>query len=88
MPQGMKPWFDLLSNLVVCVFLSVVLRYSFTFMTSNADQVTPYLLFPMSYVYGVIPLTTGFMVVFLVIDTLKLLGGMVGRGGDSSSAGR
>ncbi len=88
LPKSLKPWFDLLSNLVVCGFLSVVLRYSFTFMTANADQVTPYLLFPMSYVYGVIPLTAGFMVAFLVFDTLKLLGGLSGRGGGPSSGGR
>ncbi|NLK19141.1 MAG: TRAP transporter small permease [Synergistaceae bacterium] len=86
-PPALKVWFDLLSNVVVCAFLLVVMRYSFTFMTANVDQVTPYLLFPMSYVYGVIPLTAVFMVAFLILDTLKLLGGIAGRGGKSSSAG-
>ena len=88
LPPRLKPWFDLLSNLVVCTFLSVVLRYSFSFMTANADQVTPYLLFPMSYVYMIIPFTAAFMVLFLVLDTVKLLGSLAGRGDNSSSAGR
>ena len=88
MPQGAKPYFDLLSNCVVLVFLSVVLRFSVTFTLDNIDQVTPYLLFPMGYVYGVIPLTVVFMVIFLVIDTLKLIGGMMGRRGSSPSSGR
>jgi TRAP-type C4-dicarboxylate transport system permease small subunit len=57
-------------------------------MTANADQVTPYLLFPMSYVYMVIPFTAAFMVLFLVLDTVKLLGSLAGRGDNSSSAGR
>jgi TRAP-type C4-dicarboxylate transport system permease small subunit len=73
---------------VVCAFLTVVLRYSFSFMTANADQLTPYLLFPMSYVYMVIPFTVGFMVLFLALDTVRLLGTMAGRGNGSSSAGR
>ena len=88
LPQKLKPWFALLSNLVVLTFLGAVLYYSFSFMTANADQVTPYLLFPMSYVYMVIPFTVGFMVLFLALDTVKLLGTMAGRGNGSSSAGR
>jgi len=87
-PARFKPWFDLLSNIVVLVFLGVVLRYSFSFMTANSDQVTPYLMFPMSYVYMVIPFTVAFMVLFLALDTVKLLGSLSGRGDSSSPAGR
>ena len=75
LPQKLKPWFALLSNLVVLSFLGAVLYYSFSFMTANADQVTPYLLFPMSYVYMVIPVTVSFMVLFLLLDSLRLLKG-------------
>lgn len=88
MPPWAKAWFDLLSNLVVCGFLAVVLRYSLTFMVSNADQTTVYLLFPMSYVYGVIPLTSAFMVLFLLIDTAKLFRNLKGRGEGPSTQGR
>ena len=42
----------------------------------------------MSYVYMVIPFTAAFMVLFLVLDTVKLLGSLAGRGDNSSSAGR
>jgi len=88
MPDRFKPWFHLLSNIVVLVFLGVVLRYSFSFMTANSDQVTPYLMFPMSYVYMVIPFTVAFMVIFLAMDTVKLAAGLTGKEGDSPSAGR
>ena len=88
LPVKAKPWFDLLSNVVVGIFLSAVLWYSIAFMTANADQTTVYLLVPMSFIYGVIPLTTAFMVLFLITDTLKLLSNLMGRGENSPSSGR
>lgn len=87
-PSWTRPWFDLLSNLVVCVFLCFVLWFSIPFMTANADQVTPYLLFPMSYVYLVVPVTVSVMVVFLLMDILRLLGVLAGRGGATRQGSR
>ena len=43
---------------------------------ANADQKTPYLLFPMSYLYAIFPITTSVMLLFLFLDTvhsIKLL---------------
>lgn len=87
-PSWTKTWFELLSNLVVGVFLSVVFYYSISFTMANTDQVTNYLLIPMSYVYMVVPITVGFMVLFLALDTLRIFGSLVGRSGKSSPTGR
>lgn len=73
LPARLKPWFALLSNGVVFVFLGAVFLFSIPFVRANADQVTPYLLLPMSWLYMVIPLTVGFMLLFLIGDTLRAL---------------
>lgn len=64
LPAKGKPCFALLANIVELVFLCVVFRYSVKFVKANVDQVTPYLLMPMSWLYGVIPLTVAFMLFF------------------------
>ncbi len=87
LPSWMKPWLSLLSNTVTTIFLGFVFYFSFSFMMANTDQLTPYLMFPMSYVYLVVPLTTGFMILSLLLDSLKLLGGL-GRGATPPSEGR
>ena len=87
-PSWARPWFDLLSNVVVIIFLSFVLYFSIPFIKANADQVTPYLLFPMSYIYMVVPITVLFMVFFLILDTLRLLIALAGRGGATGTGSR
>lgn len=72
-PQKKRVWFDLFSNVITLVFYAVVLRFSITFAMLNSDQGTPYLLFPMSYVYGIIPLVSVFALIFLFFDTYQLL---------------
>lgn len=74
-PSKTRPYFDLISNVVIFIFLACLLRYSIPFMQANADQYTPYLMFPMSYVYAVIPITVLSMLVFLVIDSFQIVGG-------------
>lgn len=73
LPKKLKPWLDLLSNGVTGIFLAFVFYFSFSFMMDNTDQVTPYLLFPMSYVYLIVPVTVGFMLIFLLWDSFQLL---------------
>lgn len=73
LPQRLKPWLDLLSNGITGVFLSFVFYFSFSFMMDNRDQFTPYLLLPMSWVYLAVPVTVGFMLLFLLWDSWKLL---------------
>ena len=73
LPQRFKPWFDLLSNGITSIFLTFVFYFSFSFMMDNRDQVTPYLLLPMSWVYLIVPVTVGFMLLFLLWDSWKLL---------------
>ncbi|MDD4585240.1 TRAP transporter small permease [Aminobacterium sp. EBM-42] len=87
-PSWAKPWFDLLSNVVVIIFLSFVLYFSIPFIKANADQVTPYLLFPMSYIYMIIPIAVSFMVLFLLLDTAKLLVSLFGRDRFTNSGSR
>ncbi|WP_350449883.1 TRAP transporter small permease [Aminobacterium mobile] len=74
-PSKTRPYFDLISNVVIFIFLACLLRYSIPFMQANADQYTPYLMFPMSYVYAVIPITVLSMLIFLIIDSFKIVGG-------------
>lgn len=67
--------FLLISNTMVITFLIVVLRYSVTFIIANSDQYTPYLSFPMSYVYVVFPITSLIMIVALLLDSRDTLFG-------------
>ena len=75
-PEKAQPALGLLSNLIVGFFLFFVLKSSIPFIMANADQKTPYLLFPMSYLYAIFPITTSVMLLFLFLDTvhsIKLL---------------
>ncbi|MEA4876977.1 MAG: TRAP transporter small permease [Aminobacterium sp.] len=76
-PKKARPYFDMISNIVIFIFLSCLLRYSIPFMQANADQYTPYLMFPMSYVYAVIPVTVFCMLIFLIFDTFKIISGLL-----------
>lgn len=69
--------FNLLSNVVVVFFLVTVMRYSISFIQDNADQTTPYLLFPMSYVYIIFPVTIIVMLAALLIDSLGIVKSLV-----------
>lgn len=73
LPEGYQPYFALLSDIAVMVFLGAVFYFSIPFAQANADQVTPYLQIPMMQLYLVIPFTTAFMLIFLLIDTVKIL---------------
>ena len=75
-PEKAKPALGILSNLIVAFVLFFVLKSSIPFIMANADQKTPYLLFPMSYLYAIFPITTSVMLLFLFLDTvhsIKLL---------------
>lgn len=73
----------LISNTMVMIFLIVVLRYSITFIMANSDQYTPYLSFPMSYVYIVFPITSLIMIVALLLDSRNALFGKKGTDEDT-----
>lgn len=60
------------SNIIVMIFLAMVLRYSISFILDNADQTTPYILFPMSYVYSIFPVTIVVMLMALLLDLYKM----------------
>ena len=78
-----KTVFGIISNCIVMFFLATVMRYSISFIQSNADQTTPYILFPMSYVYAIFPVTIVIMLLALLLDTYqtfrKLTGKVEGR---------
>lgn len=73
MPPKFKPLFDLLSNIVMSVFLGFVLNYSIPFIASNTDQTMPYLNLSMSWVYAIIPLCSIIMLLSLLLDTYNIL---------------
>lgn len=74
-----KAFFEFLSNAVVLCFLSVLLYYSWSYAAANLDQLMPYLPISMSWIYGVIPLTTFFMVLFLCGELLRQMKGLSGK---------
>jgi TRAP-type C4-dicarboxylate transport system permease small subunit len=84
LPEAVRAKLDIVSNVIVTVFLASVFWYSFRFITANADQYTPYLMFPMSYVYAIIPLCVSVMIVFLVVDTYRSVFGSPRKGGDAA----
>lgn len=67
-PRKVSKILSLLSNIMIIFFLSIVLCYSIPFILSNMDQYTPYLSFPMSYVYIVFPVTASVMIGALLLD--------------------
>lgn len=73
LPQSWKPFFDLLSNIVTAVFLVAILVYSIPFIQHNTDQVMPYLELSMGWVYAVIPLSALIMILFIAVDTVKIV---------------
>lgn len=81
-----RPVLDLISNCIVMFFLVTVMRYSISFIQSNADQTTPYILFPMSYVYAVFPLTIVVMVAALILDSVNIVKSLSGKGKEEGAA--
>jgi TRAP-type C4-dicarboxylate transport system permease small subunit len=79
-PSHTRVFFDLLSNAVVFVFLSIVFFFSFKFAKANADQFTTYIMIPMIYIYMIVPITIAFMLIFLILDSIKLLKSIISRG--------
>lgn len=73
LPQKARRAFDILSNCIVIFFLGTVMRYSISFIQANTDQTTPYLLYPMSYIYAVFPITIIVMIVALLCDIRKIV---------------
>lgn len=82
-----RQWFAILSDVVMIVFLSAVMKYSVRFVADNMDQYMTYLRMPMSYIYAVIPITVVFMLIFLAMDLIRLTRAM-GSSGDLSREGR
>ncbi|SBV95738.1 Tripartite ATP-independent periplasmic transporter DctQ component [uncultured delta proteobacterium] len=74
-----KIMFGIISNCIVMFFLATVMRYSISFIELNADQTTPYILFPMSYVYAIFPVTIVIMLAALLLDTYRSLRTFAGK---------
>ena len=77
---------DLISNCIVIFFLATVMRYSISFIQSNADQTTPYILFPMSYVYAIFPITIVIMVIALLLDSVNIIAILSGKKKEGGAA--
>lgn len=74
-PPKVRSVLAVISNGIVFFFLLMVLRYSISFIMDNADQTTPYILFPMSYVYSIFPVTIVVMLLAIVLDTCAMIFG-------------
>ena len=74
-----KMMLGLISNCIVIFFLVTVMRYSISFIQNNADQTTPYILFSMSYVYAIFPVTIVVMVIALLLDTGNSIALLTGK---------
>jgi TRAP-type C4-dicarboxylate transport system permease small subunit len=72
MPKKLRFLLALAANVIMIIFIGVVFRYGITFILANRDQTTPYLAFPMSWVYAVFPVAALVMLVSLVMDTCGL----------------
>lgn len=73
LPEKVRTVLALVSNIIVMVFLIFVCKESFPFIAGNADQTTPYLNFPMSYVYSAFPICIIVMLAYLAIDSVITL---------------
>lgn len=83
-PENVKTIFGLVSNCIVMFFLATVMRYSISFIQSNADQTTPYILFPMSYMYAIFPITIVIMLLALLLDTYQTFRRLAGKKEDAA----
>ena len=72
-PVKVKFILSLASNVMMLIFIGVVFRYSITFLLANTDQYTPYLAYPMSWVYAIFPIVSFVMLISLLIDIYELL---------------
>lgn len=66
-----KLYLHLVSNIIMFTLLVYVFKESIPFIIANNNQYTPYLLIPMSYVYGFFPIIAIFMLAFLLFDSLN-----------------
>jgi TRAP-type C4-dicarboxylate transport system permease small subunit len=72
LPSRIKGWSAIFTNIILLVFLCVVLYFSYSFTLANKDQFTTYLFIPMSYVYAIVPISVFLMIVFLILDTVRI----------------
>lgn len=73
LPKKLQHILAIVSNVIVMIFLGTVFVWSIPFIRSNTDQFMPYLSWlPLSWVYVSIPITVFFMLLSLLIDTVKL----------------
>lgn len=73
MPSKGKLYLQLASNIIIFTLLVYVFKESIPFILANNNQYTPYLLIPMSYVYGFFPIIAMLMLAFLLFDSLNVL---------------
>ena len=73
LPERARVVLAFVSNVLVIIFLCFVFKESFPFIAGNADQTTPYLNFPMSYVYAAFPVCIIVMLAYLMIDSVSVL---------------
>ncbi len=78
LPERVRTALALVSDIIVIVFLVFVFKESFPFIAGNTDQTTPYLNFPMSYVYAAFPVCIAVMLAYLAVDSVVTLKDLFG----------
>jgi len=70
-PDVLKPFVALVSNLLVCVVLTVLVFYGAQLTALVHLQISPAMEIRMSYVYIAVPFASGLMLISYIYDTIE-----------------
>jgi TRAP-type transport system small permease protein len=70
-PERLHPWLELLIDFISFTFALVVLVQSLPIIARTSVQRSPAMLIPMSYIYLIVPITAGLIMVFLLMRWLE-----------------
>ena len=70
-PDALKPFVALVSNLLVCVVLTVLVFYGAQLTALVHLQISPAMEIRMSYVYIAVPFASGLMLISYIYDTIE-----------------
>ncbi|MBW2077946.1 MAG: TRAP transporter small permease [Deltaproteobacteria bacterium] len=70
-PEAFKPFVALVSNLFVCVILTVLVYYGAQLTALVHLQISPAMEIRMSYVYSAVPFASGLMLISYILGTIE-----------------
>lgn len=69
---ALRPWLDAAINLAGYLFIGLLLQQGWKMTATMTFQTAPGLDIPMSWVYSVIPMSCGLMLLYLVKETIRI----------------